>query len=102
MERIAGGRACCALCRESIGPADDALVTPDFLADDTDPFWRFGNAPMHRACFLVWDQRKAFIARYNHMARRLAAPDGSYPRLTSEGILVRAPGAAPPGPGPAA
>jgi hypothetical protein len=89
MERIEGGRAHCALCREAISPGEEALVTPDFLADDADPFWRFADAPMHRACFLVWDRRKAFVARYNRAARLWVAPDGSHPQMTSEGEIVR-------------
>jgi hypothetical protein len=89
MERIQGGRAYCALCREAIAPGDEALMTPDFLADEDDPFWRFADTAMHRACFLVWDQRKAFVARFNRAARQWAAPDGSRPRMTSEGEIVR-------------
>jgi hypothetical protein len=88
MERIRSGRATCALCGEAIRPNEDALATPDFLADDTDPFWRFADAAMHRSCFLVWDRRKAFVAYYNRLARRLAGPDGSYPHMTSEGAIV--------------
>jgi hypothetical protein len=87
--RIAAGRACCVLCGEAIRPEDDALVTPDFLADETDPLWRFADAAMHRACFGTWDKRKAFISRYNRLARRWLTADGSYPRMTSEGTLER-------------
>jgi hypothetical protein len=101
MDRIRAGRAQCALCGEVISPLDDALITPDFLADDTDPLWRFADAPMHRACFLVWDRRKAFIARYNRLARGWTAPDGSYPPMTSEGVLVRRMSGSPPPGGPA-
>lgn len=89
MERIHGGRAYCVLCGNSIRPDDDALLTPDFIADDADPLWRFSDAAMHRACFLVWDLRKAFVARYNRQARRWAAPDGSRWRMTSEGDVTR-------------
>jgi hypothetical protein len=85
--RIAGGGAYCAICGDVIRPADDAFVTPDFLADETDPLWRFADAAMHRVCFRVWDRRKSFIARYNYVARRWLAADGSYPRMTSEGTL---------------
>jgi hypothetical protein len=92
MDRIAAGRAYCALCGDPIRPDEDALVTPDFIADETDPLWRFSDAPMHRACFLVWDRRKAFIARYNRLARCLVASDGSHPLMTSEGEIVRRPG----------
>jgi hypothetical protein len=89
VERIETGRAYCALCGDVIRPDEDALVTPDFLADDADPFWRFSDAAMHRACFVVWDRRKAFIARYNRAARQLVAADGSHPRMTGEGDIVR-------------
>jgi len=43
---------------------------------------------MHRACFLVWDRRKAFVLRYNRIASLLIAPDGSHPRMTSEGEIL--------------
>jgi hypothetical protein len=89
MNRIEAGWAHCALCAEVIRPGEDAFITPDFLADESDPFWRFADAPMHRACFLAWDRRKAFVARYNRAARLLVAPGGSHPRMTSEGEIVR-------------
>jgi hypothetical protein len=87
-ERIEAGKAYCALCREVIRPDEDALLTPDFLADEADPFWRFADAAMHRACFLVWDRRKAFIACYNRVARGLLNSDGWYPHMTSAGEIV--------------
>jgi hypothetical protein len=102
MERIEAGRAHCVLCGEAIRPGDDAIVTPDFLADEADPFWRFTDASMHRACFLVWDRRKAFVTRYNRAARGLVAPDGSHPRMTSEGEVVRQWSGFPPSSGPMA
>jgi hypothetical protein len=88
LDRIAAGRAHCALCGEAIRPGEDALVTPDFIADEWDPFWRFADASMHRACFLVWDRRKAFVARYNRLARRYLTSERSHPRMTSEGDVV--------------
>jgi hypothetical protein len=88
MDRIAAGRAHCAICSDDIRPWDDAFVTPDFLANENDPLWRFADVPVHRACFLVWDRRKSFIALYNLTARRSVLPDGSYLRMTSEGQLV--------------
>jgi hypothetical protein len=87
MERVGSGRAYCALCRDAIRPDEDALVTPDFLSDETDPFWRFADAAMHRACFLVWDRRKAFVAHYNRLARRWLRIDGTHPHMTSEGDI---------------
>jgi len=84
-------RSCSATGRGSVTGRDrqdwHAFVTPDFLADETDPLWRFADAAMHRACFRVWDRRKSFIARHNDVARRWLAANGSYPRMTSEGTL---------------
>lgn len=101
MPRISAGSAICALCREPLRPDEDAVVTPDFLADDTDPFYPYSDAAMHRACFIVWDRRKAFIAHFNRIAERLTAKDGSRVQMTSEGDLVeRHEGGPPPGPAP--
>jgi len=90
MDRIESGRAYCALCDQAIRTGEDALTTPDFLADETDPFWRFADAAMHRACFLVWDRRKAFVARFNRAARLWVGPDGSHPHMNSEGEIMPA------------
>ncbi len=99
MREIGGGSAICALCHDALRPDDDAVVTPDFLADDTDPFFPYSDAAMHRACFVVWDRRKAFIAHFNRIAERLTAKAGSRVQMTGDGDLVeRLEGGAPPGP----
>jgi hypothetical protein len=89
LQRVASGAATCALCHQAVRPDEDVVITPDFLADDTDPLWRFTDAVVHRPCFLVWDQRKTFIARYNRLAHELVADDGSYPHMTGEGDVVQ-------------
>jgi hypothetical protein len=100
MGRVEAGTAICALCHEAIHPNADAVVTPDFLADDADPFFRFSDASMHRACFVHWERRKAFVAHFNQVARRLLASEGTYPQMTAEGELVQRRGSPPRG-GPA-
>lgn len=96
MKTIGGGSAICALCREALRPDDDAVVTPDFLADDTDPFYPYSDAVMHRACFIVWDRRKAFVAHFNRIADRFKAEDGSRLRMTGDGTVVHRPPPPPP------
>ncbi len=86
--RLRAGGARCAICGEPMRPDEDAVVTPDFLADESDPFWRFSDAAMHRACFAVWDRRKAFVARFNAVARRLVADGGPRPFMTAEGDVI--------------
>ena len=100
-ERVRAGSAHCALCGATIRRGEEALVTPDFLADEADPLWRFSDVAMHQACFLVWDRRKAFVARFNAVARQMRGSDGSYPHMTSEGEVVRQGGHQPPKRGPA-
>ena len=101
MQRVRAGTATCALCHDALRSDADAIVTPDFLADEADRFFRFSDATMHRACFVVWDQRKAFIAHFNRVAREFTAEDGAYLQMSSEGELVQRQGPAPPR-GPAA
>ena len=96
MQRVRAGTATCALCHDALRPDADAVVTPDFLADEADPFFPFSDATMHRACFAVWDQRKAFIAHFNRVVRRFVAEDGAYLQMSSEGELVQHQGTAPP------
>jgi hypothetical protein len=93
---VAPRRDVCALCGEVIRPAESAFDTPDFIADERDPFYRVSDASVHRACFLVWEWRKRFVARFNRVARAMVAPDGSYPHMTSEGDVVRRAGHLPP------
>jgi hypothetical protein len=88
LDKVRAGAAHCAICGAPILRGEEALVTPDFLADDTDPLWRFADAAIHRACFVVWDRRKAFVARFNAVSQQLRGPDGSYPHMTSEGEIV--------------
>lgn len=77
----------CAICRESLHPEEDLVVTPDFLADESDPFWPFSDAAMHRSCFLLWDRRKRFVARFNRAARGWVV-DGYCQHMTGEGDVV--------------
>jgi hypothetical protein len=92
MRRVETGTATCALCHQAIRPDADAVVTPDFIADDNDPFFRFSDATMHRVCFALWERRKTFVARFNQSAKRLRGDDGGYLQMTGDGDLVRRPG----------
>jgi len=95
---VAARHSRCPLCNETIRPDEDLVVIPDFLADENDPFWRCSDAAMHRACFVVWEQRKTFIARFNQVARRYRSEDGTYQHMTAEGDIVLRTGGAPGGP----
>jgi hypothetical protein len=78
---------CCALCRAEFREGEEILELPDFLADEAHPLYPYSGARVHRACYLFLDQRKAFAAAYNRIARTLGRESGVYLHLTSEGDL---------------
>jgi hypothetical protein len=60
----------CPLCGEIIAEGDDDLVsTSHFIGDHEHPLYPYSDAVMHRACFLKWEQRAAYVAAYNADAR---------------------------------
>ncbi|MCC7422434.1 MAG: hypothetical protein IT428_19310 [Planctomycetaceae bacterium] len=84
------GQSCCAICGDVITPVDEIVATSHFIADPTDHLWRFSDAPMHRPCFLAWELRAEFVARFNTTARGLVFANGTYHEMQPEGaILVR-------------
>jgi hypothetical protein len=66
-------RSKCPICGEAINEDDDHVGTTHFIADESDPLWRFSDAVMHRRCYDAWEHRDEFTARYR---KRLG---GMYP-----------------------
>jgi hypothetical protein len=50
------GKSRCALC-DLVIENDQFIATSHFIADTTDPLWRFSDAAMHQSCFLAWKGR---------------------------------------------
>src|SRR5688572_4329473 len=55
----------CALCGEVLTASDDMVGTTHFIGDPHHPLFAYSDALMHRACFLKWEHRAAFVAAYN-------------------------------------
>src|SRR5713226_7527119 len=70
MALISFGETPCALCQKVIDKDDDLVATSHFITDPADPLCRFSDAGMHRRCFRAWDQREAFIRRFNETVGR--------------------------------
>ena len=85
------GRSTCPLCGVPVQESDDLVATSHFVESETDPLWRYSDAAMHRQCFLAWEHRPAFVARYNEIAGRHTWGDGTYKHMTDEGTIVRLP-----------
>ena len=59
------GFTTCSICGEVLVEGDDRVGTTHFIADTEHPLFPHSDALMHRACFLKWEHRTAFVAAYN-------------------------------------
>src|SRR6266436_2534944 len=51
----------CAICEDDLSGKDDNVTTSRFITDRTHPLYRFSDTVMHRACFMSWEHREAFV-----------------------------------------
>ncbi|MBR0654800.1 hypothetical protein [Plastoroseomonas arctica] len=61
----------CALCRNPVLEGQDRVATSHVIESPFDELWDLSDTVAHRACFLAWPHRLAFVARYNAVADRL-------------------------------
>lgn len=88
MALIFRGKSECPLCGNVIMDGDEIVATSHFIADSNDPLWEFSDAGMHRSCFLTWDQREAFVAKFNQLVGRKTFSDGTYDQMESDGMIA--------------
>lgn len=91
MALIFEGSTPCAICGETIKKGDRVVATSGFIADAGDPLFQFSDAAMHKGCFLAWESRAAFVARYNEVKASNVAGNGTYLRMEEDGSIVRLP-----------
>ena len=65
MALIIYGKTPCALCGTVLVAGDDLVGTMHYIADESDHLSKYSDAGMHRHCFLAWEHRPAFVAKYN-------------------------------------
>lgn len=89
MALIFYGSTPCVICDETIEKGDRIVSTSGFIADAGDPLFPFSDAAMHSDCFLAWESRAAFVARYNETHESRVAGNGTYFRMEDDGTIVR-------------
>ena len=89
MALIIYGSSRCALCGLVLERADEIVATPHFVGDPADPLWRFSDAGMHRACFVAWSLRAAFVAQFNAVAAEYVAGNGTVAHMDDAGQISR-------------
>ena len=88
MALIFRGKSECPLCGNVIMDGDEIVATSHFIADSNDPLWQFSDAGMHRSCFLTWDQREAFVAKFNRLVSGITLANGTYHQMESDGTIA--------------
>ena len=74
MALLAWGQTKCSICHEVIDRGQFILATTHFISDDSDPLSSYSDTHMHVECFISWENRAEFAARYEaRMGRRLSA-----------------------------
>ena len=81
------GKTECSICGVVLNEGDDIVATTHFIADRHDALWRFSDSAMHRSCFLGWDQRQAFVRKYNDSIGAITWGNGTYHRMEDDGHI---------------
>ena len=90
MALVIHGKTECPLCNEVINKGDALVATTHFIADQTDPLWKYSDAAIHEGCFLAWEQRQRFVDTYNAVMGSITWGNGTYHHMTNDGrILAR-------------
>ncbi len=79
----------CALCGKVLDVDDSHVGTTHFITDSGHPLYCYSDAIMHRACFLRWEHRAAFVEAYNEWTGTDPWGGGRPPpRMKPNGSLV--------------
>ena len=88
---IALGHTKCPLCNAVLQAEDDLVATSHFIDTPSDSLWQFSDAAMHRHCFLSWELRPQFVARYNQIVGAITWGNGTYHHMTDDGTIQSLP-----------
>ena len=89
MAIVIRGTTQCSICARLILDNDEVVATSHFIADQNDPLWRFSDSAMHRSCFLGWNERSEFVAKFNQVVGAVTTCNGTYHFMKSDGVIVR-------------
>lgn len=82
------GTTQCSLCGKVLAAGEEVVGTTHFIADETDPLWRYSDSAMHRGCFLAWEHRAAFVAKYNATVGQVVWGNGTRHRMELDGTII--------------
>ena len=87
MALILRGQSTCSICSNDLNEGDEIVATTHFIADPTDPLWRFSDSGMHKSCFLEWEHRQEFIRKFNNTRGTMTFGNGNYYHMEEAGSI---------------
>lgn len=66
---------------------DEIVASSHFIGDQNDPLYRYSDSGMHRDCFLNWDLRADFVARFNQVYGEITFGNGTYHFMEPDGFI---------------
>jgi hypothetical protein len=81
------GKSKCVVCDCVIGKLDEIVATSHFISEQSDPLWRFSDAPFHFECFQQWEMREQFVARFNEVNEAYIWGSGKRHHMLSDGSI---------------
>lgn len=91
MALVIRGKTQCAICGKTIEQEDSIVMCPHFIADQSDPLWRFSDAAFHQFCFINWELKGSFVAKFNQVARPYAFGNSKYNFMRDDGVIEQRP-----------
>jgi hypothetical protein len=88
MALVIHGVTTCPLCGSALNTGDDLFGTTHFIGDEADPLWKYSDAAMHQRCFLAWEHRPAFVAKYNATVGQEVWGNGTRQRMQLDGSII--------------
>ena len=88
MAIVLRGKTKCTICDCVITDVDKIVATSHFISNPNDPLWRFSDSAMHTSCFIDWNQRAEFVAKYNLIVGAITSCSAMYHRMEPDGTIA--------------
>jgi hypothetical protein len=82
------GKSKCPICNTVVGANEEHVATSHFISDGSDPLWSYSDAALHKACFLQWQHRQEFVAKFNALAGTINFGNDTYHEMQPDGAIL--------------
>ena len=81
----------CPICDQPLDIDGPLVATSHFIADPSDPLWRFSDAAMHYDCFQRREHRQEFVDKYNASLGQIVWGNGTRHHMNADGSIESVP-----------